>query len=276
METCGELFYFDGIFYQTNQLGEVLVEHHNSIYEVLRVINSTPLFIEDHYNRFENSFRKIGVGFFPSFDEIKSCLQQLIAKNNIDAGNIRIEYLLSDKNNRLAAFFIPHSYPSAITYKSGVKLVTFPIERPNPEVKQSAVNNLVREKISKLQKATDAYEVLLLNNEGQITEGSKSNVFMVRNGIVYTSPPEQVLKGITRQKTILLANNLGINLLEVPIEINALNSFDACFLTGTSPKILPVNSIDSTAFNPSNEVIVTLINAYNKLISSYCSNYLKA
>lgn len=272
MEIRGSFFIFHGLVYKNQQQNEVLVEHQNSIYEVLRVINSIPIFLEDHYERFENSFKKIGSGNFPTYNDIKEILNQLINRNNISEGNIRIDLFFSDIN-KLSAYFIPHYYPSDEVYKKGIKLVSFPVERLDPEVKQTVVNKFVRQQVDKLQKETDAYEILLTNQKGQITEGSKSNIFMVRDKVIYTPPSEQVLKGITRQKTISLANKYGIKLLEKTIELNTLNTFEACFITGTSPKLLPVNSIDSNLFNTNNEEVKTLMNAYNELIHSYCLSH---
>ena len=269
MEIRGEFFYFNGEIFPVSRNKDFLSEYDNSIYEVLRVSNSTPLFLEDHFNRFENSFHKIGRGFFPDFKELKEILERLIAKNKLQIGNLRIELFLH--KNILAAFFIPHHYPDEIMYQTGVKLVTFQIERPNPEVKQSVVNNLIRKEIAEHQKASNAYEILLVNREGLITEGSKSNILMIKDTIIYTPLSEQILNGITRQKVLMLARKLNIEVHEESIELSKLNNFDACFITGTSPKVLPVNSIGAHSFNPQNEIVSLLTKSYNQLIKDYCS-----
>ncbi len=108
---------------------------------------------------------------------------------------------------------------------------------------------------------------MLRDEKNCITEGSKSNVFFIANERVMTAPGDQVLKGITREKVFLLCNKLNYKIIECPISIDTLYSMEAVFLTGTSPRILPVNRIDEISYSTGHPMMRNLMKAYDDLIS---------
>jgi branched-chain amino acid aminotransferase len=194
--------------------------------------------------------------------QIKQFLVNLIEKNKVSVGNI----LISCKIN-LEAVFIPHNYPTEIMYSEGVNCGILKAERENPNAKVLHTN--VRFRADQLIEEKKFYEVLLVDHLGKITEGSRSNVFFVAENELVTSPANKVLLGITRQKTILLAQDLNIKVVEREVNFSELKSFNAAFLTGTSPKILPVVKIDAFKFDPKNEVVKQLTQLYDRLIEEY-------
>jgi branched-chain amino acid aminotransferase len=100
-----------------------------------------------------------------------------------------------------------------------------------------------------LIKKKNVYEVVLITPDGFLLEGSRSNIFGIRRGILFTPKQKFVLPGITRQIVIELANENDIPVREVPIHKEELYDFQSFFITGTSPGILSVNKIDSLIFN---------------------------
>ncbi len=237
-------------------------KNEGGIYEVLRVIDGVPLFLEDHLERFFHSSKLSGNALDFSIPEITDFLVSLIQKNKIFTGNI----LISCKKN-LEAFFIKHVYPKDSLYEEGVVCGILKAERNNPNAK--VLHTSVRHRADQILAEKKYYEVILLDHLGKITEGSRSNVFFVKGKEVITSPEGKVLLGITRQKTIQLARDLDFKVLEKEVSFTELKSFDAAFITGTSPKILPISKIDAFKFNPRNEVINQLIESYDKMISAY-------
>ena len=117
------------------------------------------------------------------------------------------------------------------------------------------------------------YEVLLADHLNQITEGSRSNVFFVTGRELVTSPGNKVLLGITRQKTLQIARDLKIRVNEREVDFNELQHFDAAFITGTSPKILPIQQIEGFTFNPQNEIVRQLMKSYDDLIEGYLNQF---
>ncbi len=240
-------------------------ENEGGIYEVIRVVEGVPLFLGDHLSRFFVSAEIAGKKIRYSKTEIGQILNTLIASNKINNGNI----LVSCKHN-LKAFFIHHTYPSDEFYVNGINCGILHGERQNPNAK--VFQTTVRQQADDLMAKKKFYEVLLVDQLGRITEGSRSNVFFVDRNSIITPPGNEVLLGITRNKTFLLAKELGFRLAESDVYTDDLEKFDSAFLTGTSPKILPVRYIENLHFNPDNEIVKQLIHSYNDLIERYISN----
>jgi len=237
-------------------------ENEGGIYEVLRVVNGIPLFLEDHLKRFYNSAHLAGKSIRFSENQINLFLKNLIEKNEVAIGNVLISCKII-----LKMFFIPHIYPTTEMYRNGVSCGILKAERENPNAK--VFQTSVRQRADQMLAENGFYEVLLADYFDHITEGSRSNVFFVSGKELITSPGSKVLLGITRQKTIQLANELNIPVIERDLKISELKHFNAAFITGTSPKILPIKKIDSFTFNYQNKVVRQLMKKYNELIAGY-------
>lgn len=237
-------------------------ENEGGIYEVLRVVRGIPLFLKDHLERFYHSAELAGKTILFSENQINDYLKTLIEKNEVSEGNI----LISCKIN-LKVFFIKHSYPTAEMYKNGVSCGILKAERENPNAK--VFQTTVRQRADQMLAENGFYEVLLADHLDNITEGSRSNVFFVHGNELVTSPDCKVLLGITRQKTIEIAERLDIPVTEREVNHAELHDFDAAFITGTSPKILPIFKIDGFDFNPHYEIVRLLMKNYDDLIEGY-------
>ena len=239
------------------------------IYEVLRITDGIPLFLETHLERMSNSFKIINKENPYNNNEIKKSIFELSKINEIKEGNVKITVELSDEN-KIKIFFIPHSYPAKKQYEAGVKTILYFGERENPNAKiiNDSFRNLVNKEIEKHK----AYEAILIDRNGYVTEGSRSNIFMVKDSTILTSPLEAVLPGVTRGEIIELCNENNINFKEEKVSYKDLNKLDGLFITGTSPKILPINSVDDILFNSNNnEIIKVLMKSYDDKISEYIS-----
>jgi branched-chain amino acid aminotransferase len=250
-------FVFNGVIKPNTEF--ISSENAGGIYEVLRVIDGIPLFFMEHIERFFNSALLAGKQIKYSKDDILNFLIRLIDSNEISCGNI----LLSCKSD-LKAFFIPHKYPPEDWYSSGVSCGIFQAERSNPNVKIFQTH--VRREADRIMENQGLYEVLLIDNLGRITEGSRSNVFFAEDDCLVTPPGHQVLRGITREKAIMLAKDEQIPFKEQDILLKDMSSFDAVFITGTSSKILPVAEIGGVKFNPLNRIVQLIRKKYDDLI----------
>ncbi|MFV0590195.1 MAG: aminotransferase class IV [Draconibacterium sp.] len=237
-------------------------ENEGGIYEVIRIVNGKTLFLEEHLARFNRSAEIAGRKIRYQKAEIKNFLQKLIHENERTKGNV----LVSCKMN-LKAFFIPHSYPTELQYIQGVECGLLYAEREHPNAK--VFQTTVRERANKMMAENDYYEVLLVDHNEKITEGSRSNVFFVKEDCLFTPPSDKVLLGITRQKVIQCAQELGLVVEEVEISLAGLKNFDAVFVTGTSPKILPVCTIGSINFNVRNQLLRDLMKQFDLHIQHY-------
>jgi len=144
-------------------------------------------------------------------------------------------------------------------------------ERKNPTVK--VYDQRLKKEVSLQIFHNDIFEVLFVNKKDMITEGSRSNIFFVNGGAVLTPLPTSVLPGITRQKIIEIAKKCNIPCSEIDIEYNSIRSFNGAFITGTSPKVLPVKAIDEVAFNSRNSTIKKIMSEYDTIIAENIDNF---
>ena len=241
-------------------------ENEGGVYEVLRVLDGTPLFLEEHLERFFHSAQLAGKNILYSETQIKDFLRDLIDKNKNPIGNILISFKVN-----LVAYFLPHVYPTSKMYDEGVECGILKAERDNPNAK--VLHTTVRNRANQIISEKGFYEVLLVDHLGKVTEGSRSNVFFVSGNEIVTSPANKVLMGITRQKTLQIARDLNIPVVEKEVSFSELKSFNSAFITGTSPKILPIVKIDAFKFDPKNEIVRQLIISYNELIANYLKQF---
>ena len=239
------------------------------IYEVLRVINGKSIFLENHLSRMKNSFELIDEKFTLTYEEISRKIDDLIKFENKVEGNIKITYGVHEKI--LKIFFIEHSYPSNEMYETGVKTILYFGERNNPNAK--IVDDNFRGKVNSEIKEKNVYEAILVNQNGYITEGSKSNIFMVKDNELLTSPINEVLPGVTRGKIIKIAEKLGIKVKEVEYKYSDIDKLDGMFISGTSPNILPIKSVNNINLDSNNDIIRKLAIEYDNEISKYLKNH---
>ncbi len=237
------------------------------VYEVLRVINGKVLFREEHYERFSSSIRIAGLQYDLSPDSFFSQLHELIKVNAVSIGNIRIDLTLENGETSLLFYFIPHHYPSPGEYKLGVKADLLYAMRKNPQAKivqqqlRDRANNMIREK--------HLYEVLLVDNDGYITEGSRSNVFFIKDGYFYTPPVASVLPGITRMKVMECMLLEGLKCVEKTVPEQEISAYSAAFLTGTSPNVLPLSRIGKVSFNVDDPLLRKIQSGFDRFIDEY-------
>lgn len=259
--------------YQKSISFENKIKSSQPVYEVIRIIDGTPLFLKEHFGRLNHSLQIQDWKPAMEFEEFVNQIHQLIKLNQKKNGNIRFEYFTSGDENSWVFSFIPHSYPTAKDYQNGVQTDLIFDERENPNAK--VIQNEIRERSNKMITAHNLFEVLLVDRKGMITEGSRSNVFFVKDEIFYTAPSSMVLVGITRQKVIECLKILKFIFIEEAVSTNQLAQFDAAFLTGTSPKVLPIRSIGNQEFNVQLMSVEKLMECYNNMIADYIGNAIK-
>ena len=226
---------------------EKIFEKCLSIYEVIRIFKGNPIFLKDNLLRLDNSLKK----------------------SNID---IHVEDLnLPDKLLHFTSgkpdeyiFQIPHAYPTSEDYKQGVPTLTYSAMRENPGVKY--INTDLRTRTNRLIKQKQVYEVLLVDKEGYITEGSRSNVFFIGDNVIFTAPLEYVLPGTSRKRVFDICHKHRFPIIEKRIPVSELARYDAAFLSGTSPLILPINRIDELRFDPGLPLLQELMKYYFRLL----------
>ena len=120
-------------------------------------------------------------------------------------------------------------------------------------------------------------ESVLLDLEGNVSEASGENIFIIRNDIIYTPySANSVLEGITRDTTITIARDMGYEFAERPISRTELYMSDELFLTGTAAEIIAITNIDGHQIGNGREGPVTksIREMYTKLVSAGVKKYM--
>ena len=233
-----------------------------SLYEVMRVVDSKPIFLDEHLIRLQKSAKKVGQFIWLNYPELIEKIKIVIRKNGVVEGNVKIVFNIHDNNRNFYCYFVQHNYPQKIDYLEGVRTIIYNAERSNPNAK--VYNHKLRSYTNTIIDNPDIFEVILMDDLDNIREGSRSNLFFIKGGELITAPDDEVLNGIVRGKVIEICERMKIPVLKEKIAYKKISDFDAAFLTGTSPQILPVKSINMMSFNVDHHLLKMLLKAYRE------------
>ncbi|MEX2513721.1 MAG: aminotransferase class IV [Cyclobacteriaceae bacterium] len=214
-----------------------------AIFDFFRTVGYHPLFLKRYLERFIGSAEKAGLPLDFDFRGLQEIILQLIEKNDhfdagirmILTGGISPNHFLPAKGE-LFIFCESLHLPSKEKYDKGVKLISVEYVRPLAEIKTT--NYTFPCWLSKDWKGQQAEDVVY-HQQGRVSESSRSNIFLVKNGIIFT-PKRDILKGITRDKVIKIAGNVNIS----DFGMDDLLSADEVFISSTTKRILPITMID--------------------------------
>ncbi|MBM4386382.1 MAG: aminotransferase class IV [Deltaproteobacteria bacterium] len=259
----------------------------DGIYDVLRISGRTPLFFQEHMERLRRSAGGILIDDIPSAELIRGIAVDLIGRSGISEGNLYIQLTrgicpggrrcdspLPSKSSLVLMIYPVHVVPQD-KYMDGVKVRTELDIRWNYNDYKTI--NLLPRVVARLKNITpDFYEVVYKDAKGHILEGTSTNVFIVKDGVVVTPPLSHLLlPGITRQVLIEQARKGGIRVEEGIVSIGDLREADECFLTGTTTEVLGVVSVDDFTIGGGRvgEVARRLRNLYLEGVCDYIGNW---
>ncbi len=271
MECAGSCYYYDGELHPVRG-DEEFPSGDLYFYEVIRTRDGAPLFFDDHLNRMKAG---ISTRYLPAGDlasEIRHGFSLLVERDPHPEINVRVTVIFTEQSHQLHICYIPSFYPSPEMVSSGVPLVIYHAERLEPGVKM--LNQRLRLSVDAELKRSGAYEALLVNRDGEITEGSRSNVFFISDeGQIFTAPDGAVLQGITRRYVVRLIVEEGLSLRYEAVRETDIGRFRSAFITGTSPMVLPVRSIGGVEYDASDTVIARLRSLYSDLAERSITAY---
>ena len=259
-----EFFIKNGEVCRNDKFDQSIFKGRNTVYEVIRLMKGQGLFLKEHLARLSSSLKKSKISAEVDCEKVKSCISKLIEVNPGGDGNILFCVTKTEDLLYIMTWFVQHQYPSADDYRDGVHIRSMNAMRKNPTAK--VWNAPLRNKTAYLKETDQVFEVLLVDDKKNITECSKSNIFLIRGNRVFTTPAEQVLPGITREKVLNICHEQNINVEEKEIPYKELIMYESVFITGTSPKVLPVRYIDNFRFNPGNTLLRAIMSAYDDLL----------
>ncbi len=219
-----------------------------SAYESISVVNGRAIFLEDHITRLFNSC--VGIKLRHPFrrSEIKKSIIDLIKVDKVDKATMRILIIGGNDAKLFITYTDKISYPDSY-YQDGVIVTTYEGERLFPKFKTS---NLLLSYIAlEDARSKGAFEAILVNRDGYLLEGTRSNFYGFKNNKLYTAANEFVLEGITRTRILEASEQLNIEVvMRAPLlkEIRE-NKFDEVFISSTSMAAMPIKKIDDVVFN---------------------------
>ncbi len=223
------------------------------VFDFFRAINGSPIFLEDHLDRFEFSTGMLSLKISLSRHELKENILKIIELNPHDLLGVKLictgGYAEDGYTPTTPNLFMLAKPFKFAEYHAPLKL--FPVEycRDLPLIK--SLNYLKPISVIQNQHAAGADDVLYYKN-GVITESSRSNIFIVKKGVVIT-PEKDVLAGVTRKNVLRLAkeNNFQVEIRDVTF--NEVKTADEVFMTGSTKRIVPITQVGDWRF-PSGKI----------------------
>jgi branched-chain amino acid aminotransferase len=241
------------------------------VYETIRVSKGTVYFADEHCARLMESARIIGLDHAFSTDFVKTGLQELLSRNEAETCNLKVLLIGGAQADTatLDILCLNPLFPDRKLYTEGTACTTYNYERAFPGAK--TLNMLQSYLAYREAKAAGAYDALLVNRDGCITEGTRTNFFVIKDRTVVSPPLKEILPGVTRTHMLEVAAEQGFEIVEKDTKLADLPDYDGAFLTSTPVKIVPIKSIGKHEFSPIPPALRELMSAFDKFLSEYAN-----
>lgn len=227
----------------------------DGIYEVISVYNGQPFLMDQHMQRLERSARELMLDLPVSTGRLKEKVQALIEREGRSTCSVYLQVTRGAAPRRhpfptsatpVLTGYIVDGRPPRDLHAEGIRAITTDdIRWLRCDIKSL---NLLGSVLAKQKAVEQGCQEAILHRGDTVTEGSSTNVFIVKNGTLCTHPANHlILHGITRHAAIQLAEKLKMNVKETPFKREELYEADEVFVTGTSIEICPVTHVDNRA-----------------------------
>ena len=232
------------------------------VFEGVRAYNTpegTAIFrLQAHTDRLFDSAHIMNMKMPFSKEELNEATRAAVRENNLESAYIRPMVFYGSEAMGLRATGLKvrvivaawhwGAYMGEEALKTGIKVRTSSFTRHHVNISMTrakANGNYINSMLA-LQEAVSggADEAMLLDTEGYVAEGSGENIFLVKNGVVYTPEVTSCLNGITRSTILTLAAELGIQVVEKRITRDEVYIADEAFFTGTAAEVTPIRELD--------------------------------
>ena len=215
--------------------------------------------LEEHTKRLLNSAKILRMDVPWSANELNEAQRAVVRENKLESAYIRPMCfygaegmgLRADnlKVHCIVAAWTWGSYLGADGMERGIRVRTSSFTRHHVNItmcKAKANGNYMNSMLALREALQDGYdEAMLLDAEGYVAEGSGENIFIVRDGVIYTPDLTSALDGITRKTIFMLADELGLKIIEKRITRDEVYVADEAFFTGTAAEVTPIREVDN-------------------------------
>ncbi|GAF63788.1 D-alanine aminotransferase [Bacillus sp. TS-2] len=222
----------------------------DGIYEVIRIYNSKPFTMDEHLNRLIESANKLDLNLQITKETLENLINKLVEKNELTDGMVYIQmtrgvsprnHLYHRTENPILSGFTQElsTQENQTKQKQGISAwVTDDIRWLRCDIKSI---NLLGNVMAKREAADHHCQEAILHRDGMITEGSSSNLFLVKDQTLYTHPATNlILNGITRQIVLKLAESLQFEMIEEAFPKDVIEHADEAFITSTTMEVMPI------------------------------------
>ena len=255
-----------------------VVQGGDAVWEGIRVYNGRIFCFDKHLNRLLESANSIGFVNIPSINEIKNAVFSTLKANGMsDDTHIRLtltrgKKITSGMNPKLNQFgctlIVLAEWKPAIYSGKELSLVTSSIRRLSPLFLDSKIHhaNLLNNILAKIDANNAGVDdAIMLDIDGFVAETNSTNIFMIKNGIVYTSFAKACLPGITRNLVIDICKKNNIEIIEKDISITEFFNADEVFTTGTMGELARVNTIDNRKIKNKGKILECIKSYFRSL-----------
>lgn len=214
------------------------------VYETLKVRKGNLYFLPEHIERLFHSALLIGLEHKYSHEDVRRYLREIVSVIGSVDCNLKVLFIGASQPENTQIYIIPLAplFPDRKLYKHGAKLVTVEYERWMPQAK--SLNMLGSYVMYTKAKKMDCYDALLINRDGNMTEGTRTNMYVMKGKTIISPPKELVLEGVTMRSIEKIVTKNGFEIRYQHIPRNTLTEYDGMFLSSTSSKIIPVQQVD--------------------------------
>lgn len=235
-------------------------------YEVIRLADGQPLFWDDHVRRMLAS---VDNAFPVDPERMLAESRRLIAASGDACAQANLRIVLSPDD--YVIHLSPSYYPSPDQFDNGVPTGLLHRERLTPNIKtvDPAYKAAVAAGFAQPRPFGSPFELLLVNRDGKVTEGSRTNVFFIRENTILTAPDELILLGITRRHVSDAIQTAGARLETAMLSVEEIRAgvAEAAFLTGSPIDILPIAMIEETRLESAGHPLIRAVHeAYQAIV----------
>lgn len=256
------LVYLNGQFLPREEARVSVFDHGylygDGIYETLRAYRGTIFLLDQHLERLQRSADAIALTLPFPLEQIGAAIRECLTVNKLRDAYVRIQVSRGPGEIGLDPALCPapttvivakpfHDYPRE-HFEQGVPVAIVRTRRNHPLALDPAIKstNFLNNILAKIESIrSGAYEGILLNWKGYVAEGTISNIFTVKKGVLFTPHPATgILGGVTRALVLRLAREARVTVREVLLRPRDLDEADECFITNTTAEVMPVTSVD--------------------------------
>ena len=215
--------------------------------------------LDDHSQRLINSGKILRMAIPYDKDTLNEVQRSVVRENNLESAYIRPMCFYGSEGMGLRADNLQvhcmvaawewGAYLGAENLEKGIRIKTSSYTRHHVNItmcKAKANGNYINSMLALQEALTDGYdEAMLLDNEGYVAEGSGENIFIVRDGIIFTPDLTSALDGITRKTLFTLAADMGVDVREKRITRDEVYIADEAFFSGTAAEVTPIREVDN-------------------------------